>query len=148
MKKILLSLLAAIGLGSTNCLAQEGQPANTKAIPSDSITILVPQAFITQAKADSMSIILDVRTPAEYAEGHIEGAHQLDFLNTEVFDARIKELDKAHTYYVYCRSGKRSHKACMKMKAIGLKVFDLEGGYLNWTGQGMPVGNSFAVKDC
>lgn len=139
MKKILLSLLAAIGLGSTGCSAQEGQPANAKAIPSDGITILAPQAFIAQAKADSMSIILDVRTPAEYADGHLEGAHQLDFLNTEAFDAGIKELDKAHTYYVYCRSGKRSHKACMKMKTIGLKVFDLEGGYLNWTGQGMPV---------
>lgn len=139
MKKILLSLLAAIGLGSMNCSAQEGQPANAKAIPSDSITILALQEFIAQAKADSMSIILDVRTPVEYAEGHLEGSHQLDFLNTEAFDAGIKKLDKVHTYYVSCRSGKRSHKACMKMKAIGIKVFDLEGGYLNWIGQGMPV---------
>lgn len=139
MKKILLSLLAAIGLGSTSCSAQEGRPSNAKAATSDSITILAPQAFIAQAKADSMSILLDVRTPTEYADGHLEGAHQLDFLNTEVFDAGIKRLDKSHTYYVYCRSGKRSHKACTKMKAQGLNVYDLEGGYLNWTNQGMPV---------
>ncbi len=139
MKKILFSLLAAIGLGSTSCSAQGGQPANTKAIPSDGINILSPQAFITQAKADSTSIILDVRTPEEYAEGHLEGALLLDFLNTEAFDAGIKELDKAHTYYVYCRSGKRSHKACAKMQELGLKVFDMEGGFLNWTAQGMSV---------
>lgn len=139
MKKILLSLLAAIGLGSTNCSAQVCQQNDTKATFSDSITILAPQAFIAQAKADSMSIILDVRTPVEYADGHLEGAHLLDFLNTEVFDAGIKRLDKSHTYYVYCRSGKRSHKACTKMKAQGLNVYDLEGGYLNWTSQGMPV---------
>lgn len=139
MKRILLSLLAAIGLGSTSCSAQGGQTINAKAVSSDSITVLSPQVFIAQAKADSLGIILDVRTPAEYADGHLEGAHQLDFLNTEAFDAGIKELDKAHTYYVYCRSGKRSHKACTKMKALGFKVFDMEGGYLNWTAQGMPV---------
>ena len=139
MKKILLSLLAAIGLGTTNCSAQVCQQNDTKDTFSDSITILAPQAFIAQAKADSMSIILDVRTPAEYTDGHLEGAHLLDFLNTEVFDAGIKRLDKSHTYYVYCRSGKRSHKACAKMKVQGLNVYDLGGGYLNWTNQGMPV---------
>lgn len=121
MKKILLSLLTAISFGTTGCSAQ-----------SDSIDTLVPQAFIKQAKADTTSIILDVRTPGEYKEEHLAGAQQLDFLNTSVFDAGIKLLDKSHTYYVYCRSGKRSHNACIKMKKQGLKVFDMEGGILNW----------------
>lgn len=128
MKKILLSLLTAISFGTTGCSAQ-----------SDSIDTLAPQAFIKQAKADTTAIILDVRTPGEYKEEHLAGARQLDFLNTSVFDAGIKLLDKSHTYYVYCRSGKRSHNACIKMKKHGLKVFDMEGGILNWKKLGMPT---------
>lgn len=128
MKKILLSLLTAISFGTTVCSAQ-----------SDSIDTLAPQAFIKQAKADTTAIILDVRTPEEYKEEHLAGARQLDFLNTSVFDAGIKLLDKSHTYYVYCRSGKRSHNACIKMKKQGLKVFDMEGGILNWKKLGMPT---------
>lgn len=128
MKKILLSLLTAISFGTTGCSAQ-----------SDSIDTLAPQAFIKQAKADTTSIILDVRTPGEYKEEHLAGARQLDFLNTSVFDAGIKQLDKSHTYYVYCRSGKRSHNACLKMKKQGFKVFDMEGGILNWKRLGMPT---------
>ena len=128
MKKILLSLLTAISFGTTGCSAQ-----------SDSIDTLAPQAFIKQAKADTTSIILDVRTPGEYQEEHLAGAQQLDFLNTEAFDAGIKLLDKSHTYYVYCRSGKRSHHACMKMQKLGFKVFDMEGGILNWKKLGMPT---------
>lgn len=128
MKKILLSLLTAISFGTTGCSAQ-----------SDSIDTLAPQAFIKQAKADTTAIILDVRTPGEYKEEHLAGAQQLDFLNSEVFDAGIKLLDKSHTYYVYCRSGKRSHHACIKMKKQGLKVFDMEGGILNWKKLGMPT---------
>lgn len=128
MKKILLSLLTAISFGTTGCSAQ-----------SDSIDTLAPQAFIKQAKADTTSIILDVRTPGKYKEEHLAGAQQLDFLNTSVFDAGIKLLDKSHTYYVYCRSGKRSHNACIKMKKQGFKVFDMEGGILNWKKLGMPT---------
>lgn len=128
MKKILLSLLTAISFGTTGCSAQ-----------SDSIDTLAPQAFIKQAKADTTAIILDVRTPGEYKEEHLAGARQLDFLNTSVFDAGIKQLDNTHTYYVYCRSGKRSHNACIKMKKQGFKVFDMEGGILNWKKLGMPT---------
>lgn len=128
MKKILLSLLAAISLGSTGCSAQ-----------SDGIHILAPKDFIEQAKADTTSIILDVRTPEEYKEEHLAGAQQLDFLNSEAFDEGIKRLDKSHTYYVYCRSGKRSHHACIKMQKQGFKVFDMEGGILNWKKLGMPT---------
>ncbi len=128
MKKIFLSLLAAISLGSTGCSAQ-----------SDGINVLSPKDFIKQAKADTTAIILDVRTTEEYKEEHLAGARQLDFLNSEAFDAGIKRLDNTHTYYVYCRSGKRSHHACIKMQKQGFKVFDMEGGILNWKKLGMPT---------
>ncbi|MBM0129466.1 rhodanese-like domain-containing protein [Segatella copri] len=137
MKKILLSLLAAVGLSTTGCSAQAGQASQSA--PSDGIIVLAPQAFINQAKADTTSILLDVRTSKEYAEGHLAGAHLLDYLNPETFDAGISKLDKSRTYYIYCRSGKRSHGACLKMKKQGFKVYDMEGGILNWTKLGMPV---------
>ena len=138
MKKILLSLLAAIGLSTTGCSAQVGKAGKT-ASSDDGISVLSPQAFIEQAKADTTAFILDVRTPDEYKEGHLADAHQLDFLNAEAFDAGIKQLDKAYTYYIYCRSGRRSHGACEKMQKQGFKVFDMEGGILNWIKLGMPV---------
>lgn len=141
MKKILLSLLAAIGLGSASCSAQGGQAANAneKAAPSDGIIVLAPQAFIEQAKADASAIILDVRTAKEYAEGHLADAQNIDFLDTKAFKKGIKKLDKSHTYYVYCRSGRRSHGACLTMQKQGFKVFDMEGGILNWTKLGLPT---------
>lgn len=105
----------------------------------DGIVVLSPQGFIHQAKADTSAVILDVRTPEEYAEGHLANAKLLDYLNTDAFDASLKRLDKSNTYYVYCRSGRRSHGACLKMKAQGFKVFDMEGGYLNWVKQGLEV---------
>ncbi len=122
MKNIFLSFIAAVGIGPASCSAQ-----------SDSIPVLPPQEFISKAHSDITSVILDVRTPEEFADGHIEGAVLLNFLDTEAFDKGIRLLDKSHTYYVYCRSGKRSHKACDKMQKQGIKVFDMEGGYLNWT---------------
>lgn len=127
MKKMILSILAAIGLGTASCSAEDG------------IVVLSPQDFIHQAKADTSAVILDVRTPAEYAEGHLEGAKLLDYINAEAFDAGVKTLDKANIYYIYCRSGRRSHGACEKMKAQGFKVYDMEGGYLNWTKLGLPI---------
>ena len=143
MKKILLSLLAAISLSTTGCSAQVSQSApsdsSAKSAPSDGIIVLAPQTFINQAKADTTSIILDVRTSKEYAEGHLAGAQQLDYLNPEAFNAGIKQLDKSRTYYIYCRSGKRSHGACQKMQKQGFKVYDMEGGILNWTKLGMPI---------
>ena len=143
MKKILLSFLAAIGLSTTGCSAQASQSApsdsSAKTVPSDGIIVLAPQAFIDQAKADTTSILLDVRTQKEYAEGHLAGSQQLDYLNPEAFDAGISKLDKSRTYYIYCRSGKRSHGACLKMQQQGFKVYDMEGGILNWTKLGMPV---------
>ena len=67
-------------------------------------------------KADS--VIIDVRTPAEFAEGHVEGAINLD-LESGQFEAELPNLDPAQPYIVYCRSGRRSGVAVEIMKASG-----------------------------
>ena len=126
MKNIILTVLAAIGLATPACGGRD-----------TGIPVLAPQEFNARAKADSTAVIIDVRTPDEYAAGHLRGALQLDFLDTKAFGRGIKRLDKKHTYYIYCRSGKRSHAACLQMQKRGLTVVDMQGGYLNWTAQGL-----------
>ena len=91
------------------------------------------------ANADTTAVLLDVRKPEEFAEGHIAGARNLDFLNTESFGQGIKSLDRTRTYYIYCRSGGRSAKAAKQMRGLGLKVVDMKGGMLLWTELGLPV---------
>lgn len=82
---------------------------------------------------DDNVVILDVRTPAETAQGMIEGAIELN-VNAPDFAQRVSELDKDKTYLVYCRSGRRSVTACNVMHNQGFdSLYNLVGGYLAWT---------------
>jgi phage shock protein E len=84
-------------------------------------------------------IILDVRTPAELTDGIIKGAENLDF-NSGNFETQIEYLDKRSPYAVYCRSGNRSGKAAMVMRAAGFHdVYNLDGGIIGWVNEGMPT---------
>ena len=91
---------------------------------------------------ESGVVILDVRTPGEFAEGFIEGAQMIDFQSGN-FEAEIGSLDKDVTYAVYCRSGNRSGQAVKIMQDAGfLNLFNLEGGVIDWANQGMPLVNN------
>ena len=84
-------------------------------------------------------ILLDVRTPEEYAEGHLANSINLDFRSTN-FETRIDSLDKTKTYEIYCHSGKRSSNSVKLMREKGFKdVHDLKGGILEWQAKGLPV---------
>lgn len=75
-----------------------------------------------------MTKIIDVRTPGEFAEGHLEGAVSIDFTD-ESFAVEIAQLDREETYLLYCRSGARSGNAMVYMLGVGfLDVVNL-GGY-------------------
>jgi rhodanese-related sulfurtransferase len=88
---------------------------------------------------ESGVVILDVRTPGEFAEGFIEGAQMIDFQSGN-FETEIGSLDKDVTYAVYCRSGNRSGQAIKIMQDAGfLNLFNLEGGVIDWANQGMPL---------
>ena len=78
-------------------------------------------------KIGSDTVVIDVRTPAEFASGHLKGAVNIDLSSPE-FSARIAELDPAGDYVVYCRSGNRSATATSYMKDAGItKVTDVGG---------------------
>lgn len=74
------------------------------------------------------AVIVDVRTPAEYATGHLEGALNID-LNAPDFRAKIAELEKDETYVLYCRSGNRSGQAKAIMEEMGFSDVTNAGGY-------------------
>ena len=106
---------------------------------SSGAPLLRPEDFRTAYQRDSNAILLDVRTPGEYASGHIEGARLLDFNSGDAFQKGISLLDKEKTYYLYCHSGNRSGQAARCMKARGLNVVELQGGILAWSLVGLPL---------
>jgi phage shock protein E len=84
--------------------------------------------------ADPSVVILDVRTPAEFAAGHIEGAINID-AESGRFAEEIKSLDASKTYAIYCRSGRRSALAADVMQGAGFaSLYNLDSGLLAWNG--------------
>lgn len=75
------------------------------------------------ADPSAYAAVIDVRTPAEFAESHVDGAVNIDVQDPS-FDQKVAELDAAGTYLVYCRSGNRSAQAAARMKQAGLEVVD------------------------
>lgn len=92
------------------------------------------KAFAEKMK-DEQVIVLDVRTPDEFRQGHIPGAELIDYLAPD-FSTRIASLDKNKTYLVYCAAGSRSAKASDIMTKNGFKnIYNLQGGYNAWNGE-------------
>lgn len=104
----------------------------------NSVKVLTAEEFAAAVKADKKAVVLDVRRPDEFAAGHIEGAVLLNFLDTVSFNAGVEKLDKSKTYYIYCRSGRRSNNAAVLMQKKGFTVFDLGGGFLSWQRYNLP----------
>ncbi len=80
------------------------------------------------------TVVLDVRTPEEYTQGHLENAQLINY-NSGNFQNEINKLDKSKTYLVYCKAGGRSAKASEELSAKGFKVYNLEDGISSWTGK-------------
>lgn len=105
---------------------------------SSSATDLDSQAFARKISEPGV-LILDVRTSAEFAAGHIEGAINIDVEGMQ-FESGIAELDKGATIAVYCQSGRRSGIAVDKMSEAGFtSLFNLQTGIADWQANGFPV---------
>lgn len=84
-------------------------------------------------------VVLDVRTPQEFKDGHIENAINIDIFSDD-FDAQVEQLDKSKTYVVICRSGGRSANASNKMVTMGFEdIYNVEGGFIAWGGAKKPT---------
>jgi len=124
MKKILTCLLATLGL-TTACGQQHFDNADV-------------QGF-AELIADTNVVVLDVRTAAEYAEGHIQGAVLIDQGQSDFVEKAEKILPTEKTIAVYCRSGRRSANAAGRLSDVGYKCVNLKGGIIAWQQANMPV---------
>ena len=94
---------------------------------SSAIQNVDPQTFLTTAAQPGVTVI-DVRTPEEYAAGHLDGAVNMNVEGPD-FGAQIATLDTAGTVAVYCRSGRRSAAAADQMADAGFTtIVNLDGG--------------------
>ena len=92
-----------------------------------------------QKVSDRSVVVLDVRTPGEFQSGHLLNAINVDYEGSN-FEGEVQKLDKAKTYAVYCRSGRRSGLATEIMAKDGFKsIFNLDGGIENWQAAGNQV---------
>ncbi len=114
-KQILVTLtLLTVFFTLSGCAALSGETVKTPA-PAQAITnvsVVDARDLITANAGNKDFVILDVRTPQEFAEGHIINAVNLD-INSKSFRDDLKKLDKNKTYLVYCRTGMRSEVGIM-----------------------------------
>ncbi|MBI4944002.1 MAG: rhodanese-like domain-containing protein [Actinobacteria bacterium] len=131
------ALVLTATLALTGCGSSSGS-AGSAVTAVDGVKHIGVDAFASLASTPTV-VVLDVRTPAEFATGHLPNAVNVDF-NAGDFAAQVHALDHAKTYAVYCHSGNRSGQALEVMKADGFgHVADLEGGITAWTGAGQAV---------
>jgi len=95
--------------------------------------VLSTEQFNQRLTASSDRTLLDVRTPEEYAEGHLADAKLINYYNDD-FKDQLSLLDKTKPVFLYCRSGKRSGAAAELLIELGFKeVYDLQGGFMAWS---------------
>ena len=127
-----LLLLTALAYGCT------GQTGSSNQVLED---IGIQEAFelIQSNQGNPDFVIIDIRTPEEFNEGHIENAVNIDFYS-ETFREDLDKLDKSKTYFIYCRSGNRSGRAMPVMKELGFQeVYNLSAGIKEWIAEGLTV---------
>lgn len=127
MRKV-IALVAVLLIGLSAC-AGESNAAVTNLNVSEFANVLATEDVV----------ILDVRTPAEFADGHIANAINIDAQSGN-FAAEIEGLDKTKTYAVYCRSGNRSGTATQIMAEAGFsKLYNMNGGTIDWANSGFAL---------
>ncbi len=129
---LLAATLLVGGCSSTSVSATSGPTAT--AVPAAGSSLGATE-FAASAKLPD-TLLLDVRTPSEFAAGHITGAVNID-VEAATFPQMVATLDPTKNYAVYCRSGNRSKVAMTAMGQAGFThLFDLAGGIGAWQSAG------------
>ena len=139
MKKIVL--LLAVSIFFTSCgqtVKKDTKTSQKTAQQTATIEKLDTKSFYNRVK-DKQVHLIDVRTPQEYASGHIKNADNINVFDANFVNKVEKKYKKDEPVYVYCRSGHRSMKAAQMLKSKGYKVVNLNGGFMGWTAQGLPA---------
>lgn len=123
---VMLSLLTVFSL-----LPACGEPDQQANAHQEETRVLDKEAFAAAIRR-SNAVVIDVRTPAEYEQGHIENAINLNFFDPE-FKHKLLELNKRKSYYLYCKNEVRSYRAMEFMKTNEFpQVYILKEGWTGW----------------
>ena len=118
--------------GAAKTVVQHVTGADAKKVLDDNA------AAVKAGKAAAITVI-DVRTPVEYAEGHVKGSKNID-VNDKEFEAELVKLDKSKPYLVHCQAGGRSKKSLATFEKLGFKsIIHMDDGFKAWKGAGHPV---------
>ena len=130
--RALLLLSLALVLGAC------ASPATDAALATG-VRVVSPGDAEQLLASDPAPVLIDVRTPEEFAAGHLAGAELVDF-NAPDFREQISDYARDASYVIYCRSGNRSAGARAVMTELGFTdVADIDGGIVAWTQAGLPV---------
>jgi phage shock protein E len=122
MALLVVSAFLVVACGGDTAVLETVDPATADTLISGSDTVL-----------------LDIRTPEEFAEARIEGAINIDFYADD-FAAMIGELDRDASYVVYCRSDNRSGQAMDLFRDLDFaEVREIDGGIVAWMEAGLPT---------
>ena len=133
----LLGLLIVPSVLVSGCIGQGVSNLETQII--EDVNLEEAFALMEDNRSNQNFVIIDVRTPEEYANGHIEKAINLDFYS-ETFKDELDKLDRDKVYLIYCRSGNRSGQALNMMAELGFsEVYNMLGGMARWEEVGLPT---------
>lgn len=104
----------------------------------DKFPNLSSDEFETLIQNDGVQI-LDVRTVAEYSNGHIPGSININIMDDNFPAIADEVLDKSQPVAVYCKSGRRSRNAANLLVKKGYTVYNLDKGILNWIDLGKDI---------
>jgi len=139
-KLILLVLLVSVSVGLSCNTNTSHAHAESTILQAEIITKNVSAAeFQELINSKTKTIILDVRTFNELAQGVIKDAQHIDFYDKN-FKEKLNKLDKSTPVLVYCRSGRRSGIAMSNMRNLGFsEVYNLQGGINEWSAAGLKL---------
>ena len=112
-----------------NC-SQQAKTENCETLPVEEFS---------QRMMSKSVVLVDVRTPKEYAEGHLQGATNIAWGDDFEKQWNAAGIKKRFTIAVYCRSGRRSSASASALVKMGYKVIELKGGIQAWEKAGKPV---------
>lgn len=125
-------------MGCSDAADKGSEAADSVSSPQTSVVrdVSVSEASELIAGKDAV-VVLDVRTPGEFSEGHIAGAINVD-VRSEDFAEQLAKLDRGSTYVLHCKSGARSTRALATMQEQGFEdIAHMTGGFDAWTEAGL-----------
>jgi phage shock protein E len=132
------SPLVAFVVGAFLLGACSPSGASEPAAAAGAVTVLAADEAASMLERRDDVVVIDVRTPAEFGSGHVDGALLADVQRAD-FDAQVDALDRDTTYVLYCRSGNRSAVAAERMRAAGFTDLYDAGAFDDLARAGIPT---------